>query len=133
MTDLYDEPRRRPLAESVDGWLSELAVVAAAIEAIDHGDELHGEDPRWYVRIAGEAKVPLDHVAEVYETCLRANQRLVGVHFAIGVEDAVFVRGEVPLAALDAEELDRVIGTVVATVEDFFPTLIRLGQARHFR
>lgn len=155
MTDLYDEPRRRPLAESVDGWLSELAVVAAAIEAIDHGDELHGEDPRWYVRIAGEAKehitvwltlgqrtlryeayvmpAPLDHVAEVYETCLRANQRLVGVHFAIGVEDAVFVRGEVPLAALDAEELDRVIGTVVATVEDFFPTLIRLGQARHFR
>ena len=43
---------------------------------------------------------PEENVAEVYEMALRRNERLVGAHFAIGVEDAIFLRGELPLAAL---------------------------------
>ena len=39
---------------------------------------------------------PEENAAELYEHLLRRNERLVGAHFAIGVEDAVFLRGELP-------------------------------------
>jgi hypothetical protein len=75
---------------------------------------------------------PIDNVAEVYESVLRRNERLVGAHFSIGAEDALFLRGELPLAALTERELDRVIGSLFSYVEQSFPALIRLGYARHF-
>ncbi len=74
---------------------------------------------------------PLEQHAAVYEMALRHNERLVGAHFAIGVEDALFLRGELPLAALNEGELDRVIGSLYAYVESTFPALIRLGYASH--
>ena len=58
---------------------------------------------------------------------LRRNERLVGAHFAIVLEDALFLRGELPLAALSEQELDRVVGSVYAYVEQCFGGLIRLG------
>jgi hypothetical protein len=75
---------------------------------------------------------PLENVDAVYESALRRNERMVGAHFAIGVEDALFLRGELPLVALCEAELDRVVGSLYAYVEQSFPTLIRLGYASHF-
>jgi hypothetical protein len=57
----------------------------------------------------------------------------VGAHFSIGIEDAIFLRGEMPLALLSEQELDRVIGTLYATVELAFSTIIRIGFASRFR
>ena len=37
---------------------------------------------------------PEENAAELYEHLLRRNERLVGAHFSIGIEDAVFLRGE---------------------------------------
>ena len=34
--------------------------------------------------------------------------------------------------AVDEDELDRVVGTLYATVERIFPTIIRIGFASHF-
>jgi hypothetical protein len=104
---------------------------------------------RWYVRLRGESKehitiwlrlgqrtlhyeayvlpTPLDNPWLLHEVVLRHNNSLVGAHFAIGVEDAIFLRGELPLSALDAAELDRIIGTIYAYVERFFPALARLA------
>jgi hypothetical protein len=48
------------------------------------------------------------------------------------VEDALFLRGELPLVALDEDELDRVLGSIYAYVEQCFPALIRLGFASRF-
>ena len=131
-----------------------MATEHPAVEAVDRGGDGVGHEPRWYVRLSGEAKehitvwltlgqrtlryevyvmpAPVEHVAEVYELALRHNQRLVGAHFAIGVEDALFLRGEVPLAAVDAGELDRIVGSLYTYVEDTFPALIRLGYASRF-
>jgi hypothetical protein len=75
---------------------------------------------------------PEENIAEVYEMALRRNQKLVGAHFAIGVEDALFLRGELPLAAVCAEEVDRVVGSIYAYSEQSFPALIRLGFASRF-
>ncbi len=151
MSDLFDDPSVAALRAAIDAWLAAMAAENPAIEAIDHDET---GVARWYVRMAGEAKehitvwltlgqrtlryevyvmpAPLENVAAVYETALRHNERLVGAHFAIGVEDALFLRGEVPLAALGADELDRIIGSLYAYVEDTFPALIRLGYASKF-
>ena len=75
---------------------------------------------------------PEENQVQLYEQLLRRNERLVGAHFSIGVEDAVFLRGELPLAALTEDELDRVVGSLYAYVEQVFPAAIRLGFASRF-
>ena len=86
--------------------------------------------PKITVELNGEKSQ--QSLAEVYEQVLRRNTRLVGAHFAIGVEDALFLRGELPLSSLCEAELDRVVGSLYAYVEQSFPALIRLGFARRF-
>jgi Putative bacterial sensory transduction regulator len=152
VSELFGDADLSVLARRIDEWLATAAAQNPAIDAIDRGDE--GVEPRWYVRLHGEEKefttvwltlgqrtlryeayvmpAPIDNVALVYETALRANTGLVGAHFAIGVEDALFLCGELPLGALDEPELDRIIGSIYAYVERLFPRLIRLGYARHF-
>jgi hypothetical protein len=151
MTDVFGDDRLAVLERQIDEWFAGFRADNPAIVAIDRGE---GDDRRWYVRMSGEAKefitlwfslgqrtlryetyvmpAPIEHVAEVYEQVLRRNDRLVGAHFAIGVEDALYLRGELPLGALDEAELDRVVGSLYAYVEQSFPSLIRLGYASHF-
>ena len=144
------------LAARIDEWLESIAATSGHIIAVDRGtsdDTAHG-DPRWYVRMRGEEKdittvwltlgqrtlryetyvmpAPEENDAVLYENLLRRNERLVGAHFSIGLEDAVFLRGELFTAMIDEAELDRVLGTVYATVEQSFPALIRIGFARRF-
>lgn len=154
MTDYHLPPSLAEYAASIDGWLYGFADGNPLVEAIDHGAPGEHPEPRWYVRLKGEEKehitiwltlgqrtlryeayvlpAPAENVAAVYEAALRRNDRLVGVHFAIGVEDALFLRGELPLAALNEAELDRIIGSIYAYVEQTFPVLVRLAFASRF-
>ena len=151
MTDVFDDRALAVFERQIDEWLAAFRADNPAIVAIDRGE---GDECRWYVRMAGEAKefitlwftlgqrtlryetyvmpAPIEHHSEVYEQALRRNERLVGAHFAIGVEDALFLRGELPLTSLTEAELDRVVGSLYAYVEQAFPSLIRLGYASHF-
>jgi hypothetical protein len=76
---------------------------------------------------------PEENEAELYEHLLRRNEHLVGCHFSIGAEDAVFLRGELAVSALDEEELDRILGTLYATVEQCFRPALAIGFASRFR
>ena len=80
----------------------------------------------------GKADYGFNARTEVYENLLRRNQTLVGHHFAIGVEDAVFLRGDLPLAVLTEAELDRALGSLYATTEQCYRSLLRLGFASRF-
>jgi hypothetical protein len=156
VTDVFDDGALARLERRIDEWLGGFKAGNDAIEAVDRGAKNEdGGDLRWYVRMRGEAKehttiwitlgqrtlryeayvmpAPEENVAEVYEQALRRNEKLVGAHFAIGVEDALFLRGELPVAALTEAELDRVIGSIYSYVEQAFPTMIRLGFASRFR
>jgi hypothetical protein len=75
---------------------------------------------------------PEENASLLYESLLRRNEKLVGAHFSIGIEDAVFLRGELPLSALTEPELDRVVGTLYQTVEHVFQGLLRIGFASRF-
>jgi hypothetical protein len=137
--------------QQIDRWLLVLPSNNPEVTAVGRD----GDDPhRWYVRLRGEEKeittiwlslgqrtlryetyvmpAPEENHRELFEHLLRRNERLVGAHFSIGVEDAVFLRGELPLVALSEEELDRVIGSLYAFVEQCFPGAIRIGYASRF-
>ena len=151
MSDLFDAAALAELEAHISEWL---AVFAASSEVVRAVDRVDGDERRWYVRMAGEEKdvttvwitlgqrtlryetyvmpAPEENAAVLYEHLLRRNERLVGAHYSIGIEDAVFLRGELPLAAVTAEELDRAIGTLYATVEQVFRALLRIGFASRF-
>jgi len=144
------------LADLIDGWLADFAASSQVVSAIDRGtsDDTRFGEPRWYVRMRGDSKdvitvwltlgqrtlryetyvmpAPEENAAELYEQLLRRNDRLVGAHFSIGLEDAVYLRGSIPDSAVTSDELDRVVGTLYQTVEHAFPALIRLGFASRF-
>ena len=151
MTNAWDEDRLRTLEREVDGWLRELADAHDHIAAVDR-------DPdgarRWFVRMLGEEKefttvwltlgqrtlryetyvlpAPEEQHEVLYEHLLRRNDRLTGAHFSIGVEDAVFLRGEIPVDWATRAEVDRILGTLYATVEQCFTGLLRIAFASRF-
>jgi hypothetical protein len=151
MTDYHLPPTLHEYEAAITSWLHSFAAENELFEAIDRGEPGESAEPRWYVRLRGEEKdhitiwftlgqrtlryeayvlpAPLDHVTEVYELALRRNDRLMGAHFAIGVEDALYLRGELPLIALNEAELDRIIGSLYQYVEQTFPALVRLAFA----
>ena len=151
MSELFADSDRSIFARQIDEWLATYRANNAMVAAVER-DESDGT--RWYVRMMGEEKefttvwltlgqrtlqyetyvmpAPEENAEQLYEQLLRRNDRIVGAHFSIGIEDAVFLRGELPLHALTEPEIDRVLGTLYATVERHFPVLIRIGFASRF-
>ena len=150
MSDAYDDAALADLEGRIDVWLADLAA-SYPIEAIDRAE---GDLRRWFVRLRGEEKdfttiwltlgqrtlryetyvmpAPEENAEQLYEHLLHRNERLVGASYSIGAEDAVFLRGELPAGALNEVELDRIIGTLYATVEQHFRGLLRIGFASRF-
>ena len=151
MTDAYGAEELADLEQRLDGWLDELATEHDHIVAVDRSTD---PDLRWYVRMRGEEKefttvwltlgqrtlryetyvlpAPEENHEAFYEHLLRRNDRLVGAHFSIGFEDAVFLRGELPVGAVDLDEVDRALGTLYAQVEQCFQPMLRIAFASRF-
>lgn len=151
MSNLFDDAALARIERQIDEWLSLAKANNDLILAVDRSTD---QEIRWYVRMSGEEKefttvwltlgqrtlrfetyvmpAPEENAQSLYETLLRRNEKLVGAHFSIGQEDAVFLRGEIPIAALNEQELDRAIGTLYSTVEQSFGSLIRIGFASRF-
>jgi hypothetical protein len=117
--------------------------------------EYHDDDRRWLVRMRGEEKsiitiwltlrertlhyetqfmpAPEENIQRLYDYLLRANAKLFGMRFAIADEDAIYLVGQMPLSALDADELDRIVGSSYAYVEQYFRPAMSLGYESKFR
>lgn len=151
MTDAFTGEKLAVLERQIDEWLAELYANHDHIVAVDRSPD---DDVRWFVRMRGEDKdfttvwltlgqrtlryetyvmpAPEENHVQLYEHVLRRNDRLVGAHFSIGVENAIFLRGEVPVDRVDRNELDRVLGTLYAQVEQCFTGMIRIGFGSRF-
>jgi hypothetical protein len=139
------------LEARIDAWAERQRLENPTIAAVDRGEP--GER-RWYVRMKGEQKdtftiwftlrqrtlhyetyvmpAPEENHEQFYEHLLRRNLRLYGAAFAIGEEDAVFLVGQISNEAIDDDELDRVLGSLYAWVEQFFRPALRIGFASRF-
>ena len=151
MSDLHANDELELLDRRISEWIAGFAAREGTIVAIDRGTP---DEHRWYVRMQGVEKefttvwmtlgqrtlryetyvmpYPEENAEALWENLLRRNERLVGAHFSIGVEDAVFLRGEIPLSAVSESEVDRILGTLYAVVEQVFPSIIRIGFASRF-
>jgi hypothetical protein len=70
---------------------------------------------------------------QVYRHLLRRNQRLYGVHYAIDQVGDIHLVGRVGLHAVNADELDRLLGQVLEAADGDFNTLLELGFADSIR
>jgi hypothetical protein len=151
MTEAFSVAQLAVLERQIDEWIGELDSEHEHIVAVDRGED---DVIRWYVRMHGEEKefttvwltlgqrtlryetyvmpAPEENERELYENLLRRNERLVGVHFSVGVEDAVFLRGELPTPVVTKDDIDRILGTIYATVEQTFQPLLRIGYASRY-
>ena len=135
----------------LDGWFDRQLTENPVVAAVDRGEP---GDRRWYVRLAGEEKdtftiwyhlgqrtlqyetyvmpAPEENHERFFEHLLRRNLEMFGAAFAIGAEDAVFLVGQVPNDTVDDGELDRVLGSLYAYVEQYFRPALRIGYASRF-
>ena len=157
MTEGVEGPPPTPaelddLEQRIDGWLAAQLGQNPVLVAVDRGEP--GER-RWYVRLAGEDKdfttiwltlrqrslhietyvmpAPEENEAEFHAHLLRRNYGMVGLRFAIGPEEAIFLVGEVPNRMVDEPTLDRIVGSVWTYVERAFRPALRIGFASRFR
>jgi len=155
VSDLFNDPSLAVIERQIDEWLAKLKIADDVILAIDHGDPDPAYRARWYVRMKGETKdfitvwltlgqrtlryetyvmpAPEENIAEFNENLLRRNDKLIGAHFSLGLEDAVYLRGELPLSGLAESEVDRIVGSVYAHVEQCFRPLLSIGFATRFK
>jgi hypothetical protein len=136
----------------ISAWLArqleENPIVAAVERDVESGER------RWFVRVRGEQKdvfsiwfhlrqrtlhyetyvmpAPEENHAAFYEHLLRRNLKLYGASFAIGDEEAIFLVGQLDNAAIDDDELDRILGSLYQWVEQFFRPALRIGFASRF-
>lgn len=140
------------LEARIDAWLADQLAHNPVVAAVER-DRESGER-RWFVRVAGEEKdvftvwfhlrqrtlhyetyvlpAPEENHARFYEHLLRRNLKLYGAAFAIGDEDAVFLVGQLDNAAVTRDELDRILGSLYAWVEQCFRPALRIGFASRF-
>ena len=139
------------LTAEVDRWAVDSLAHNPLLLAVDRAP-----DPvRWYVRMRGEDKdiitiwltlrertlhfetyfmpAPEANVEACFEYLLRVNAQLFAWRFAVGAEDAVYLVGQLPVGAIDADELDRIIGSGYAYSEQYFAAAMTIGYAGRYQ
>jgi len=72
----------------------------------------------------------VDENAEgVYRWLLERNLRMYGVSFAVDHLGDIYLAGRLPLASLTADEVDRILGSVLEYADGSFNTILELGFA----
>ncbi len=141
----------------IDAWADRELAAGGALVAVDRqqgGDPVTGA-PRWYLRLTGDEKefvtvwltlrqrtlrhetqfmpAPETNIEATWEYLLKRNADLIGMSFALGAEDAVYLVGRVPVDRVDDEELDRIVGASLAYTDECFPTAMSIGYEGRFR
>ena len=70
---------------------------------------------------------PDENHEEVYRFLLRRTLRLPGLGYAVDASGDVYLTGRMPLAGLDEDSLDELLGAVLTACDEPFNELLRLG------
>lgn len=93
------------------------------IEVGDHAVALH----------AFVARHPDENHAAVYRWLLERNLKMYAVAFAVDHAGDIYLDGRLPLHAVSADELDRLLGSVLSYADESFNTILELGFASSIR
>ncbi|QIX25647.1 YbjN domain-containing protein [Nocardioides sp. JQ2195] len=69
----------------------------------------------------------------VFRWLLEKNLKLYAVAFAIDRHGDIYLDARLPLSSVNEDDLDRVLGTVLATADESFNTILELGFASSIR
>ncbi len=79
------------------------------------------------------ARRPDENHVEVYRWLLERNARMYGVAFAVDRLGDIYLIGRLPLDALDEEEVDRILGSVLEYSDSAFNPILERGFASAIR
>lgn len=136
------------MSTTLDGTIG----AALADMEVEH---VHRGEGQWLVTLPGEARLqtqtwliareqtvavqafvcrhPDENLEGVYRFMLLRNAKLYGVHYCLDRVGDIHLVGRLPLHAVTAEELDRVLGAVLAAADGDFNTFLELGFASSIR
>ncbi len=137
-------PGQRQAVMAVDAALAELDVEAQRPQAGSFLVRLPGQHKlatmTWLIvgthSLHVEAffcRQPDENHARFYRFLLERNGGMYGVHFAVDDVGDVYLVGRLPLAAVSAAEIDRVLGCVLSYSDDNFNTALEIGFASSIR
>jgi hypothetical protein len=70
---------------------------------------------------------PDENHGAFYRWLLERNARMFAVAFAVDNLGDVYLVGRLPLSAINAEEIDRILGSVLTYSDEWFDTALELG------
>jgi hypothetical protein len=76
---------------------------------------------------------PDENEPGVHRWLLERNLKLYGVSYAVDSLGDIYVAGKLPLASVTADEIDRLLGSVLEAADGSFNTLLELGFASAIR
>ena len=76
---------------------------------------------------------PDTHEDAVHKWCMSKNASMYGIAFAINELGDIYLVGRLPLDAVNAQEIDRLIGSVLQYSDSSFNPLLELGFADAIR
>ncbi|HEX6921041.1 MAG TPA: YbjN domain-containing protein [Actinomycetes bacterium] len=79
------------------------------------------------------ARRPDENHEAVYRWLLERNTKMYAVAFALDHLGDIYLSGRLPLAAVTAEEVDRLLGAVLEYADSAFNTILELGFASSIR
>lgn len=79
------------------------------------------------------ARCPDENAEQVFRWLLERNRRTYAVAFCVDHLGDIYLSGRLPLAAIDDDELDRVLGCVLEYADGSFNTILELGFATAIR
>ncbi len=151
MSLLLDAVELEQLETLIDATLQTALVEIDAVAAVERGEI---DQPFWYVRIDGEAKQhfsaeftlgqrtlvvesyfmpePVENRDALFAHLLTRNKTMHPLHFVIGGENAIYLRGQIDNRHVDGEMVDRLLAAVYDYSEQFFVPAMRLGFESKF-
>jgi hypothetical protein len=78
-------------------------------------------------------RAPEENREQLYRWLLQHNARTYAVSWTIDQNGDVYLTGRVPLAAVSADELDRILGAVLEYADGSFNTLLEMGFGSSIR
>jgi hypothetical protein len=79
------------------------------------------------------ARQPDENHERVYRWLLERNLKMFGVSFAVDAVGDIYLDGKLPLSAVSADEIDRLLGAVLTYSDESFNTILELGFATSIR
>jgi hypothetical protein len=76
---------------------------------------------------------PDENAGAVHAWCMTKNATMYGIAFATNELGDIYLVGRIPLGAVNAQELDRILGSVLQYSDSSFNPLLELGFANAIR